>query len=125
MGPATTNIAIQELLNGHVADGLERVSSEQYRESASRRSRRSAGGLTWVHSESTRDREIAMRGTVVYGPRDARFEACDVPRFVHSSDTIVRVAATPLVRDLWPYRRMNPIAQPHRWGTEHERQDWT
>jgi hypothetical protein len=57
-----------------------------------------------------------MRGTVVSGPRDARLNERDVPTFVHSSDTIVHVAATPLVRDLWPYRRMNPIAQPTPMG---------
>jgi hypothetical protein len=57
-----------------------------------------------------------MRGTVVYGPRDARLKERDVPTFVLSSDPIVRIAATLLVRDLWPYRGMNPIAQPTPMG---------
>jgi hypothetical protein len=54
-----------------------------------------------------------MRGSVVYGPRDARLKEREVPTFVHSSDPI---AAVPLARDLWPYRGMNPIAQPTPMG---------
>jgi hypothetical protein len=54
-----------------------------------------------------------MRGSVVYGPRDARLKWREVPTFVHPRDPI---AATPRVLDSWPDRGMNPIAQPTPMG---------
>ena len=35
-----------------------------------------------------------MRGAVLYGPHDVRFEQRDEPRIIKSADAIVRLAAT-------------------------------
>jgi threonine dehydrogenase-like Zn-dependent dehydrogenase len=54
-----------------------------------------------------------MRGTVLYGPRDIRFEDREDPRIEKSSDAIIRLAATCVCgSDLWPYRGIQKIAQP-------------
>ena len=34
-----------------------------------------------------------MRGAVLYGPRDVRFEERDVPRIIKLTDAIIRIAA--------------------------------
>jgi len=54
-----------------------------------------------------------MRGAVLYGPRDVRFEERDVPRIIKLTDVIIRITATCVCgSDLWPYRGIQPIAQP-------------
>jgi D-arabinose 1-dehydrogenase-like Zn-dependent alcohol dehydrogenase len=54
------------------------------------------GGYT-IHEE------ISMRGTVLYGPRDIRFEERPDPTILKPTDAIVRIAATSLCgSDLWP-----------------------
>jgi len=46
-----------------------------------------------------------MRGTVLYGPRDIRFEDREDPQIEKPTDVILRVAATCVCgSDLWPYR---------------------
>lgn len=35
-----------------------------------------------------------MRGTILYGPRDVRFEERDAPTILKSTDAIIRIAAT-------------------------------
>src|SRR5438309_1833097 len=61
-----------------------------------------------------------MQGAVLYGPRDVRFEERDVPRIMKPTDAIIRISAT-CVRgsDLWPYRGIQPIAQPTPMGHEY------
>jgi threonine dehydrogenase-like Zn-dependent dehydrogenase len=46
-----------------------------------------------------------MRGTVLYGPRDIRFEERETPKIVEPTDAIIRIAVTCVCgSDLWPYR---------------------
>jgi threonine dehydrogenase-like Zn-dependent dehydrogenase len=35
-----------------------------------------------------------MKGTVLYGPRDVRFEERDAPTIIEPTDAIVRISAT-------------------------------
>ncbi len=61
-----------------------------------------------------------MRGAVLYGPRDVRFEERDVPKIIKPTDAILRVAATCVCgSDLWPYRGINPVPQPTPMGHEY------
>ena len=61
-----------------------------------------------------------MKGTVLYGPRDVRFEERDRPKIVERSDAIVRTSATCVCgSDLWPYRGLNPINGPTPMGHEY------
>jgi threonine dehydrogenase-like Zn-dependent dehydrogenase len=61
-----------------------------------------------------------MLGTVLYGPRDVRFEERDVPRIIKPTDAIIRISATCVCgSDLWPYRGINPIPQPTPMGHEY------
>src|SRR5439155_4618181 len=61
-----------------------------------------------------------MRGAVLYGPRDLRFEERDTPRIIKPTDAIIRISATCVCgSDLWPYRGINPIPQPTPMGHEY------
>src|SRR6266702_1159304 len=61
-----------------------------------------------------------MLGAVLYGPRDVRFEERDVPRIIKPTDAIIRISATCVCgSDLWPYRGIQPIAQPTPMGHEY------
>ena len=61
-----------------------------------------------------------MRGAVLYGPRDVRFEERDVPRIVKPTDVIIRITATCVCgSDLWPYRGIQSIARPTPMGHEY------
>src|SRR6267143_2927338 len=61
-----------------------------------------------------------MLGAVLYGPRDVRFEERDVPRIMKPTDAIIRISATCVCgSDLWPYRGIQPIAQPTPMGHEY------
>ena len=61
-----------------------------------------------------------MRGAVLYGPRDVRFEERDVPRISKPTDVIIRITATCVCgSDLWPYRGIQPIGQPTPMGHEY------
>jgi threonine dehydrogenase-like Zn-dependent dehydrogenase len=61
-----------------------------------------------------------MKGTVLHGPRDIRFEAVEIPTIVKPTDAIIRLAATCVCgSDLWPYRGIQPIAQPTQMGHEY------
>ncbi len=52
-----------------------------------------------------------MRGTVLYGPRDVRFEERATPAIQEPTDAIIRMSATCVCgSDLWPYRGI--IAAP-------------
>jgi len=54
-----------------------------------------------------------MKGGVLYGPRDVRFEERSVPKILEPTDAIVRTSATCVCgSDLWPYRGLNPINGP-------------
>lgn len=61
-----------------------------------------------------------MRGAVLYGPGDVRFEERETPRISQPTDAIVRLSATCICgSDLWPYRGINPITQPRPMGHEY------
>src|SRR5438128_2655823 len=61
-----------------------------------------------------------MRGTVLYGPRDIRFEERPDPEILEPTDAIIRLSATCVCgSDLWPYRGISPIAEPAPMGHEY------
>jgi threonine dehydrogenase-like Zn-dependent dehydrogenase len=60
-----------------------------------------------------------MRGAILYGPRDLRFEERETPTIVQPTDAIIRISATCVYgSDLWPYRGLNPIKGPTPYGQE-------
>lgn len=61
-----------------------------------------------------------MQGTVLYGPRDIRLEDRPEPAIIQATDAIIRLSATCICgSDLWPYRGIQPIAQPTPMGHEY------
>src|SRR2546421_2879299 len=61
-----------------------------------------------------------MRGTVLYGPRDVRFEERETPKIVEPTDAILRLSLTCVCgSDLWPYRGLQPINGPTPMGHEY------
>ncbi len=61
-----------------------------------------------------------MKGTVLYGPRDVRFEEREDPKIVEPPDALIRIAATCVCgSDLWPYRGLQPIDGPTPMGHEY------
>src|SRR4030081_1184655 len=61
-----------------------------------------------------------MRGAVLYGPRDVRFEERDTPKIVEPTDAIIRISLTCVCgSDLWPYRGLQPINGPTPMGHEY------
>ncbi len=51
-----------------------------------------------------------MKGTVLYGPRDVRFEERPDPTIIEPTDAIIRTSAACVCgSDLWPYRGIEPI----------------
>lgn len=61
-----------------------------------------------------------MRGAVLYGPRDLRFEERDTPAIIVPTDAIIRISATCVCgSDLWPYRGISPVTQPTPMGHEY------
>src|SRR3989449_9957030 len=61
-----------------------------------------------------------MLGTVLYGPRDVRFEERDTPMIIKPTDAIIRISATCVCgSDLWPYRGLQPINEPTPMGHEY------
>ena len=54
-----------------------------------------------------------MRGTMLYGPRDIRFEDRPDPTITKPTDAILRLSATCICgSDLWPYRGIGNFAEP-------------
>jgi threonine dehydrogenase-like Zn-dependent dehydrogenase len=54
-----------------------------------------------------------MKGTVLYGPGDIRFEDRETPNIIEPTDAVLRLAATCVCgSDLWPYRGLQPIDGP-------------
>jgi threonine dehydrogenase-like Zn-dependent dehydrogenase len=61
-----------------------------------------------------------MRGTVLYGPGDVRFEDRPTPTIVAPTDAVIRISATCVCgSDLWPYRGISPTAEPTPMGHEY------
>src|SRR4051812_28430622 len=65
-------------------------------------------------------RRFQMRGTVLYGPRDVRFEDREMPKIEQPTDAVIRMTATCVCgSDLWPYRGLQPIKGPQPMGHEY------
>ena len=61
-----------------------------------------------------------MKGTVLYGPHDIRFEDVPDPKIEKPTDVIIRIAVTCVCgSDLWPYRGIAPGSGPTRMGHEY------
>src|SRR4051812_46738455 len=61
-----------------------------------------------------------MRGAILYGPRDVRFEERPDPTIIEPTDAIIRMSASCVCgSDLWPYRGIEPITQPTPMGHEY------
>src|SRR5215207_7714323 len=61
-----------------------------------------------------------MKGTVLYGPGDVRFEERPDPKVIEPTDAILRISAACVCgSDLWPYRGIAPITQPQPMGHEY------
>ena len=61
-----------------------------------------------------------MLGTVLYGPRDIRFEAREIPSIEKPTDAVIRMAATCVCgSDLWDYRGINKVTEPKPMGHEY------
>ena len=61
-----------------------------------------------------------MRGAVLYGPRDMRFEERERPKIENPTDAVIRISATCVCgSDLWPYRGLQPIKEPTPMGHEY------
>ncbi|MCO5995863.1 zinc-dependent alcohol dehydrogenase family protein [Actinoallomurus rhizosphaericola] len=61
-----------------------------------------------------------MRGTIIHGPRDIRFEERADPVIVDPTDAIVRTVATCVCgSDLWRYRGVQEVPQPTPIGHEY------
>ena len=61
-----------------------------------------------------------MKGAVIYGARDVRFEERDTPRIIEPTDAVIRTSATCICgSDLWSYRGINKITAPTPFGHEY------
>src|SRR3954465_10909015 len=61
-----------------------------------------------------------MRGTVLYAPRDVRFEDRETPRIEQPTDAVISMTATCVCgSDLWPYRGLQPTKGPQPMGHEY------
>src|SRR5919112_4112506 len=61
-----------------------------------------------------------VRGTVLYGPRDVRFEDVPDPTIVEPTDALIRLPVSCVCgSDLWPYRGIEPIDGPTPMGHEY------
>ena len=61
-----------------------------------------------------------MRGAVLYGPKDLRFEERADPTIVEPTDAILKLSATCVCgSDLWPYRGIDTPTQPTPMGHEY------
>ncbi len=83
-----------------------------------------SGGAVALIEDATKymifGRRYILRGTVLYGPRDVRFEERPNPTIIEPTDAIIRIAATCVCgSDLWPYRGIEPITQPSPMGHEY------
>lgn len=61
-----------------------------------------------------------MLATLLYGPRDVRFEDVPEPEILHPTDAIIRLAATCICgSDLWPFRGYRDVDGPQAMGHEY------
>ena len=61
-----------------------------------------------------------MKATVLYGPRDVRYEEVPEPKILKPTDVIIKLSATCVCgSDLWPYRGANAVTEPMHMGHEY------
>jgi threonine dehydrogenase-like Zn-dependent dehydrogenase len=61
-----------------------------------------------------------MKGAVLYGPKDVRYEDIKDPIILEPTDAILRLSATCICgSDLWPYRGFNKTKEPTAMGHEY------
>lgn len=61
-----------------------------------------------------------MRGAILYGERDVRFEERPDPVITEPTDAIIRTVATCVCgSDLWPYRGIDQLKEPRPYGHEY------
>ena len=61
-----------------------------------------------------------MKGTMLYGPRDIRFEDRPEPTILQPTDAILRLSVTCICgSDLWSYRGIAEVAKPTPMGHEY------
>jgi len=61
-----------------------------------------------------------MRGAILYGARDVRFDEVATPSIQKPTDAVIRLAVTCVCgSDLWPYRGIQPITGPTAMGHEY------
>ena len=61
-----------------------------------------------------------MKGTMIYGPRDIRFEDVPEPKIEKPTDAIIRLAVSCVCgSDLWPYRGIQSVDAPTPMGHEY------
>jgi threonine dehydrogenase-like Zn-dependent dehydrogenase len=61
-----------------------------------------------------------MKGAVLHGARDVRFEERETPKIVGGTDAVIRLAATCICgSDLWPYRGIAATRGPQPMGHEY------
>lgn len=61
-----------------------------------------------------------MKGTVLYAPKDVRYEDLPEPKITKPTDAILRLSASCICgSDLWPYRGAQPIDRPTPMGHEY------
>lgn len=59
-----------------------------------------------------------MRGAVIHAPGDVLFESLDDPKILHPADAIRAAVSCVCGSDLWPYRGLEPVGDPHPMGHE-------
>lgn len=61
-----------------------------------------------------------MKGTILHGPGDVRYEAVAEPEILHPTDAVIRLSASCICgSDLWPYRGLNAVDAPMAMGHEY------
>ncbi|MGW6929693.1 zinc-dependent alcohol dehydrogenase family protein [Lentzea sp. NPDC054927] len=61
-----------------------------------------------------------MRGAVIHAPGDVRIEELPDPTIIEPTDAVIRLSATCVCgSDLWDYRGINPVTEPHPIGHEY------
>jgi threonine dehydrogenase-like Zn-dependent dehydrogenase len=67
-----------------------------------------------------RKKDKSLRGAILYGPRDVRFDERATPSIIESTDAIISLSMTCICgSDLWPYRGLNETEGPTPMGHEY------
>ncbi len=133
MQPPVTGLTVAGALERQLQPLILKA-SESWRYKMSKTEEKVVGaGAEMESSVPPRGRRGTMRGAVLYGPGDVRFEERAAPTILEPTDAVLRISATCVCgSDLWPYRGIQPIyrADPdgprvlrHRRGGRQRRQE--